>query len=767
MKKIISLILVTVLLLSVFSILALAEEKKTEPTTGPADGISMYGGARCGIYETRTDKSKYVVNYDYNQGEVAVDNDAIPGMTYDQKSNTLTVKDVNQPDNEMFIWYMGNDFKLKVEGECAFGIIRVFNYYNFHGTSLNIIGSGTLTVNENKANDNAIYMFSNGTDPLMGLDIADSVTVHLYSGTPEGEDSPAPVVSLNYSSTIPGQSGAITVGGKVMPEAKREQVKFHDADYIPTIEIENRNKDYPHGLQVTRKSDPDGVYAVNILDNVQYMVTRYLYVEDLDVWVVDRSFSGQSYKKAEFEAEFDFVYGMAPTSIKYIDSYLIDRRGNEGLKMTKDDDPDAVYIGLPTNALWDWDESYTGNYEIHRVTWDDKQAYYVEDASFSPVDLMTAELEENGYQLAQESHDEKLELKVWDSEPSADDRNKIIGDVMNYESDPDGLYICTGEYTSETDGVIIEQGITVHKVHYDPEAEDHYILQVYSEPECFYVPNAVFESGESGFSYAYDTIYEPVRLRFLPDGYNIEQDLYGGALQLKKDGEPDTVYAFRQWTHYMEDDTEREEYGISRLLYNEGLGCYVEDDNFDEIVFYDLSYLDENSYEFVESYQPLEYVTKGNVYLNEYPAYTDDEGNTYYADYYNNVYSYSENDVITIGDSTYYVGTEEPDLSVDDLNSSEHEIVTDNYRYRIEGPEYHHIAGEQPADYVLGDADGDGEVTAFDVTYMQRFLAWIDVPASFDEQAADVDGDGEVTAFDVTWIQRWLAWMDVPYPIGE
>lgn len=69
--------------------------------------------------------------------------------------------------------------------------------------------------------------------------------------------------------------------------------------------------------------------------------------------------------------------------------------------------------------------------------------------------------------------------------------------------------------------------------------------------------------------------------------------------------------------------------------------------------------------------------------------------------------------------------------------------------------------------YILGDADGDGEVTAFDVTWIQRSLAYMAVTSTYNEKAADVDGDGEVTAFDVTWIQRYLALMTVPYAIDK
>ena len=67
---------------------------------------------------------------------------------------------------------------------------------------------------------------------------------------------------------------------------------------------------------------------------------------------------------------------------------------------------------------------------------------------------------------------------------------------------------------------------------------------------------------------------------------------------------------------------------------------------------------------------------------------------------------------------------------------------------------------------LLGDVDGDGEVTIFDATAIQRKLADLPV-AFFDEAAADVDGDGEVTIFDATYIQRWLAELSDDDNIGK
>lgn len=79
---------------------------------------------------------------------------------------------------------------------------------------------------------------------------------------------------------------------------------------------------------------------------------------------------------------------------------------------------------------------------------------------------------------------------------------------------------------------------------------------------------------------------------------------------------------------------------------------------------------------------------------------------------------------------------------------------------------YGRLTVAEPA-YVLGDVDGDGDVTISDVTNIQRYgaeLMQLDARAL---AAADIDGDGMVTINDATYVQRYLAELNVPYPIGE
>ena len=72
----------------------------------------------------------------------------------------------------------------------------------------------------------------------------------------------------------------------------------------------------------------------------------------------------------------------------------------------------------------------------------------------------------------------------------------------------------------------------------------------------------------------------------------------------------------------------------------------------------------------------------------------------------------------------------------------------------------------RPEIRLLGDADQDGDITILDATRIQRFLAALVTKDEIDEIAADISGDG-VDILDATMIQRFLVNLKVSYPIGE
>lgn len=69
--------------------------------------------------------------------------------------------------------------------------------------------------------------------------------------------------------------------------------------------------------------------------------------------------------------------------------------------------------------------------------------------------------------------------------------------------------------------------------------------------------------------------------------------------------------------------------------------------------------------------------------------------------------------------------------------------------------------------YMLGDSDGDNQVTILDATVIQRCLAKLITEDELSRFAADVDGDGSLSILDATNIQRHLAKLSVDYQIGE
>ncbi len=68
---------------------------------------------------------------------------------------------------------------------------------------------------------------------------------------------------------------------------------------------------------------------------------------------------------------------------------------------------------------------------------------------------------------------------------------------------------------------------------------------------------------------------------------------------------------------------------------------------------------------------------------------------------------------------------------------------------------------------LLGDADGDDDISISDATVIQRYLARYVTLTDDQLTAADADSDGTVDISDATMIQRWLAKLDTDNAIGK
>ena len=69
--------------------------------------------------------------------------------------------------------------------------------------------------------------------------------------------------------------------------------------------------------------------------------------------------------------------------------------------------------------------------------------------------------------------------------------------------------------------------------------------------------------------------------------------------------------------------------------------------------------------------------------------------------------------------------------------------------------------------YLVGDSDGDEDITILDATLIQRRLAGLKSESTFCRGAADSDGDGDTSILDATGIQRYLAGLSCSEQLGS
>ncbi len=68
---------------------------------------------------------------------------------------------------------------------------------------------------------------------------------------------------------------------------------------------------------------------------------------------------------------------------------------------------------------------------------------------------------------------------------------------------------------------------------------------------------------------------------------------------------------------------------------------------------------------------------------------------------------------------------------------------------------------------MLGDVDGDGEISITDATFIQRYTIGIQTPVAVTSSVADIDGDHAVTVMDASHLQRWMVNVSDSYPISK
>jgi len=770
MKKLLAIILTAALLMSVCGVSAFAAENdQPAPTTGPWDGFYWMTGGPMIVFSGSSDEHLvYYRNGMTASSPIVTDNEAVPGAIYDKASNTLTLDNVKLPNDSLRVYYMGDDFKLCVEGECELGFIGVYNYYNNYSTSMSITGSGTLTVNKEKKNDNAIYLFADGAT-LSYFDIAPSVTVHLYAKENASESVPQNVMRIWSTYADP----AITVGGKTIPEVKSVPKTETVYESVSAAWVNDTDKVYRHGKRVTSKTDPDGIYAVKEIQysegngfETRYGVTKYNYYSEFNMYLPDPDYVNQYgdesvvLTKAEFEAGYDYVMAPQPKPIRFTSDYREANRGYCGVKFAKDGDPDSIYIGEKG-----WSTAYgtelgeVSTYYLYKARWDEDEQLYVVDEHYPSIARGSAdELAEKGYTIVTEDIEKQMSMKCWVKGAPYDSSNRQgTFKLVARQSDPDGLYAYAGTYSDRP--LRDESGVVLNPVVYDAENDEYYLRGYYGGTEgqdVFHVTDEDWASEDCDFAYKTETVTQRVELQFITANYTYD-DYSTEAILMTKDG---ASYGAELLKYT---DGSRE-YVVSPIEWREEKGRYYATGSTDYGHRYaDVEALEAEGYTVVYEEQPVDYTTTGSVTLTKNGSlYQDESGNKYFLSWDGSKSipnTFSDNNQFVYGDTTYYIGTVAEGVNASDLEQISHEEPRDDFMWWIEGTEYHHI-GSESTDMLIGDTDLDGNITIRDVTAIQRHIAELDIFTDEQIALADTNGDGEINISDATHLQKYLAEFD-------
>ena len=113
------------------------------------------------------------------------------------------------------------------------------------------------------------------------------------------------------------------------------------------------------------------------------------------------------------------------------------------------------------------------------------------------------------------------------------------------------------------------------------------------------------------------------------------------------------------------------------------------------------------------------------------------------------------------GPKDYYASFDKPDTNTPDIPVTDPDDTTDR-PVRPDTPD----KPAKPHDFAIGDADGDGKISAKDSMLIQRYAVNLKKLDDNQLKAADVDGDGKVTNKDAIIILRYTINIDVDYPVG-
>ena len=199
MKKIVSILMAISFIICMMSVLAITPSAKT--TNGPSNsGDDYIEFVTYSSYE-----GPYIDTVLY-AGKGHMKDAKLEGATYDKKTNTLTLNNLNYPMCSLILHEMGKDFTINLIGENS--LLEICSRSIGYNGSITIIGTGSLVLNGERYTPSApLTIYGSATDS--SLTIAPTATLSIFT-----INNAAPSLTIKDSTLSSNALNGITALGK-------------------------------------------------------------------------------------------------------------------------------------------------------------------------------------------------------------------------------------------------------------------------------------------------------------------------------------------------------------------------------------------------------------------------------------------------------------------------------------------------------------------------------------------------------------------------